>query len=269
MGVVDLTVSDLPLMRDFYEGVIGLDVLSEGEDRVELGADGSAVISLTLDAELTNADPTAAGLYHSAILYPDEAGLAAALASVAQAAPETYQGSADHLVSLAFYLADPEGNGVELYVDRPADEWEWVDGRVTMGAEPLDPNQFINEHFAAESSGSATVGHVHLRVGELDAAETFYVDVLGFDITADAPGALFLSAGGYHHHLAVNTWNSLDASERMPSLGLGSFTVVLANSAEMEAASDRIAGAGLAVTTINGGVAVDDPWGNTVHLLVG
>lgn len=268
MGAVDLTVSNLPLMRGFYEDALGLDVLTESEDRVELGSDGEVLISLSRDDALDGAAPTTAGLYHSAILYPDEADLAATLLSVAEAAPTTYQGSADHSVSLAFYFADPEGNGLELYVDRPEDEWEWVDGRVTMGSAFLDPNQFISDHLTREPSGSATVGHMHLRVGDLDAAQEFYVDALGFDITSEVPGALFLSAGGYHHHLAVNTWSSVDASERLPALGLGHFTVLLANAAELDAATARIADAGLATTTIDGGIAVDDPWGNTVHLLI-
>ena len=268
MGVVDLTVADLPLMRDYYEDAVGLEVVSETEDRVELGSDGTALISLTHDAGPELADPTTAGLYHTAILYPDEASLAAVLLSVAETAPNTYQGSADHSVSLAFYFTDPEGNGVELYVDTPEDTWEWNDGRVTMGAAPLDPNQFISKNLTQKGSGSATVGHMHLRVGDLDAAQEFYADTLGFDITAEVPGALFLSAGGYHHHVAVNTWSSQNAPERIPALGLGHFTVVLANAAELDAASVRISDAGLTSSPIDGGIAVDDPWGNTVHLRV-
>jgi catechol 2,3-dioxygenase len=268
MGVVDLTVSDLPLMRDYYEDAVGLEVLTETEDRVELGSDDTVLLSLTRDADLEIADPTTAGLYHTAILYPDEASLAAVLLSVAETAPNTYQGSADHSVSLAFYFGDPEGNGVELYVDTPKETWEWNDGRVTMGAAPLDPNQFISENLTQEGTGSATVGHLHLRVGNLDAAQEFYAETLGFDITAEVPGALFLSAGGYHHHLAVNTWSSQNAPERIPALGLGYFTVLLANAAELDAAAARVADAGLVASPIDGGIAVDDPWGNTVQLKV-
>lgn len=269
MGAVDLAVADLPLMRTYYEDALGLDVLTEREDLVELGSGDTVLISLTNDAELDVADQSTAGLYHSAILYPDKAALAAVLQNVAETAPQTYQGSADHSVSLAFYLTDPEGNGVELYVDRPEEDWVWNDGRVTMGAEPLDPNRFIAENLTQEDgSESATVGHVHLRVGNLAAAQDFYADVIGFDITAEVPGALFMSAGGYHHHLAVNTWSSLDASDRVPTLGLGHFTVVLADAAELDAASTRIADAGLVAKTIDGGLAVNDPWGNTVHLHV-
>lgn len=268
MGAVRLTVSNLDLMRSYYQDSIGLSVLSESDEQVELGSGDETLVILTLQPELAFASPTTAGLYHTAILYPDRVSLASVMQNMAETAANTYQGAADHRVSLAFYFGDPEGNGVELYVDRPEDEWEWSNGRVTMGSEALDPNEFIAENLTNDASQDPTVGHVHLRVGDLDSAREFYVDTLGFDITSESDGALFMSAGGYHHHLAANIWNSQNASPRTPALGLGHFTVVLNSEAELEAANARISEADLSVTTIDGGVAVDDPWGNTVHLLV-
>src|SRR5690606_28037910 len=142
----------------------------------------------------------------------------------------SFTGSADHLVSLAFYFDDPEGNGVELYWDRPREEWRWQDGSVAMDTLPLDPNGFIAEHrvapgdlaatgavaatgaAAAPGSAAASIGHVHLKVGNIDVARAFYVDTLGFEVTVGSwPGALFASAGGYHHHLGMNAWQSRGA----------------------------------------------------------
>lgn len=267
MGAVTLDTARLAEMRAFYEDAVGLAVLTESDQEVSLGRAGEELIRLVHDPVSPADDATEAGLYHSAILYPDAPSLAAALAGVAQRAPSSYQGSADHRVSLAFYVGDPDGNGVELYMDRPRSEWEWVDGRVTMGSLALDPNQFIVDNLDASSPASEpTMGHVHLRVGDLDAARAFYVDVLGFDVTSEADGALFMSAGGYHHHLAANTWGSAGAGVRGQSLGLREFTVILADGAELDAAAARLADAGLPAERSDGALTAADPWGNTVRL---
>ena len=172
-------------------------------------------------------------------------------------------------MSLAFYASDPEGNGLELYIDRPADEWVWKDGEVTMGSAALDPNAFIEEHLGADAvatTTTATMGHVHLKVGNLETARAFYVDTLGFAVTANSDGALFMSAGGYHHHLAANTWNSAGAGERSASLGLGSFSVVLPTQADIDDAAQRLTNAGVAFERTDAGLTVADPWGNVVQL---
>ncbi|SDS51500.1 VOC family protein [Microterricola viridarii] len=267
MGAVLLNTARLAEMRAFYEDAVGLTVLAESEGEVSLGRPGEELIRLVNDPVSPADTPTGAGLYHSAILYPDAASLAGALAGVAQQAPSSYQGSADHAVSLAFYIGDPDGNGVELYMDRPRAEWEWVDGRVTMGSAALDPNKFIADNLdPALSTAEPTMGHVHLRVGELGAARAFYVDVLGFDVTSETDGALFMSAGGYHHHLAANTWNSAGAGVRGASLGLREFTVILADGAELDAAAARLDGAGVPFQRKDGALSAQDPWGNTVRL---
>ncbi|NLA64338.1 MAG: hypothetical protein GX862_00050 [Leucobacter sp.] len=181
MGVVELQVADLDQMRGYYETALGLRVLNESADAVELGLDQPLITLQVGEGTAPASTPSEAGLYHSAILYPDEAALARVLLRIATVAPNSFQGSADHKVSLAFYFVDPEGNGLELYTDRPSDEWNWVNGEVEMGAYALDPNQFITEHLGSDLStelglkldpdATADMGHVHMKVGDLAIAE--------------------------------------------------------------------------------------------------
>lgn len=268
MGVVELRTADLEPMREYYVEAVGLEVLEETSDQLSLGNGDEELIRLVLAADLATDTPTAAGLYHSAILYPNERALAETLMSVANFAPASYSGSADHLVSLAFYVTDPDGNGVELYVDRPRDEWVWQDGMVEMGSEPLDPNAFIQEHLAtAPGETDAIMGHVHLRVGDLDLAREFYADVLGFAVTSEGNGAIFYSAGGYHHHLATNTWGSAGAAPRPESFGLGSFTVNVGGESAVDEMAQRLTADGVEFVHEEGILTVDDPWGNTVRIL--
>ena len=133
-------------------------------------------------------------------------------------------------MSKALYFDDPEGNGVELYWDRPREQWGWENGRVAMATEYLDPNGFLRENLVDPDAldGAAAVGHVHLKVGDITTAHEFYVDTVGFEVTAEyGTQALFVSAGGYHHHLAMNTWQSRGAQGRWPALGLGEVTIEL------------------------------------------
>ncbi|WP_157155665.1 VOC family protein [Diaminobutyricimonas sp. LJ205] len=266
MGAVELKTSNIEAMTDYYgpDGV-GLSVLGEEGGIRSLGVDGEELIRLVpTDAEL--AAPTEAGLYHTAILFPDAPALAGTLAQLASTYPGLYGGSADHAVSHAFYFGDPEGNGVELYVDTPREDWVWEDGYVQMGSEPLDINRFINDNLGEDSTGEATMGHVHLKVGNLEQAEAFYGDTLGFAVTARANGAIFLSAGGYHHHLAANTWGSAGAGVRSDSLGLGSLEVVVPDASELDAVASRLTDAGLEFEQTDAAITVADPWGTVVEL---
>lgn len=266
LGITELVVRDLPGVLAYYRDAIGLEVIEQTDSTALLGQ-GAPLVSLR---SATDASPAAtdAGLYHTAILYADESTLAAALGRVARTAPESYQGSADHSVSLAFYLADPEGNGVELYVDRPREDWVWADGQVRMGSAALDPNAFLQEHGATTGAGTASLGHMHLKVGDLDAARAFYADTLGFDVVSEADGALFYSAGGYHHHLATNTWQSSGAGVRSTPVGLGFVTVTLPDQAGVDAVAARLADAGHPVDSVDQGIATSDPWGNVVQIVV-
>lgn len=268
MGSIELRTAALEPMRDFYVGAVGLEVLGESAEHLSLGSNGLELLSIARTDGLSADAATAAGLYHSAILYPNEQALAQTLMNVVTEAPQSYSGSADHAVSQAFYFSDPDGNGLELYTDTPQDEWVWKDGLVQMGSAPLDPNAFLNEHLGkVAADAAATVGHVHLRVGDLQQARTFYADTLGFAVTAEADGALFYAAGGYHHHLATNTWNSAGAKTRTSTSGLGSLTVHLGDEAALQAVAQRLSDAGLTFKQDTAVITVTDPWGNTVRLL--
>lgn len=281
MGRVSLDVADLDAMTAFYRDVLLLEVRAERPSEVDLGRGGETLVTLRHKPGLPKGERRSAGLFHTAILHPDRASLAATLASVAISTPQLYTGAGDHLVSQAFYLDDPEGNGLELYWDRPRDEWRWQDGRVVMDTLYIDPNGFIGEHLTDAArdllstdpgrrgvlSGlDGTVGHVHLKVGDAEVAKRFYVDLLGFELTADVPGAVFVSAGGYHHHMAMNTWRSAGVGLRAPGLGLGRVDITLPDAEEVARAAARLRARGVQLRDTGAVVELDDPWGNLVRL---
>lgn len=176
-------------------------------------------------------------------------------------------------MSQAFYFDDPEGNGVELYWDRDRTAWSWVHGQIEMGTVFLDPNAFLREHLTEAGAegpipGGAKVGHVHLSVGDIDTAREFYVDRLGFDQTIAIPGqAVFVSAGGYHHHMAMNVWRSRGAGRRQRTLGLGRVDIVVPDADDVGALQERMRHHGLAVRDDGRAVEVDDPWSNLVRIV--
>ncbi|MGB4135862.1 MAG: VOC family protein [Microbacterium sp.] len=272
MGGVTLLVADLDRMTAYYRDAVTLEVLAADGDRVVLGRGATSVVTLQHSPELRRAAPRSAGLFHTAILFESRAALAAALNSVARRAPGTFTGSADHLVSQAFYFDDPEGNGVELYWDRDRTEWSWTHGRVEMDTLFLDPNAFLREHLtegavAQPMIGGAVVGHVHLSVGDVAAARDFYVARLGFDATAELGGqALFVSAGGYHHHMAMNTWRSAGAGRRVPALGLGQVDIIVPTPDDLGAVSERMTHFGIATRDDGRTLAFEDPWANAIRL---
>ena len=274
LGTTSLVVHDLDRVVDYYTNALGLERLGgsrgSGADPVRLGHGRTALIELVADRDAPARTATDAGLFHTALLYPDERTLADVLVRVAGHAPESYAGASDHRVSQAFYFTDPDGNGVELYVDRPRGEWTWVDGEVQMGSTALDINAFIAEH--ASDRGAAArvagrVGHMHLAVGDLAAAEEFYANLIGFDVVARTDGAVFLSAGGYHHHVAANTWNSADAEPRPTGQqGLASLSVRLPDAAAVKDVAERLAAAGVEHTLNGGRLRTQDPWNTDVVL---
>jgi catechol 2,3-dioxygenase len=269
MGAVTLLVGDLDAMTAYYRDVVTLQVLGAEGDTVTLGRAGRSIVVLQHESGLRHANPGSAGLFHTAILFETQAALAAALASVARHAPGTFTGSADHLVSQAFYFTDPEGNGIELYWDRARTEWSWTHGQIEMATLFLDPGAFLAEHLTEAAAAGATaqdaasVGHVHLSVGDVATARAFYVDALGFDETAALGNqAVFVSAGGYHHHMAMNVWTSRGAGPRMPALGLGRVDLALPTADALGELGERLRHRGVAVRDDGRTVSFDDPWSN-------
>ncbi len=231
IGAVHLRVRDLHKQIAFYEDVLGLQLLAEDGAVGALGtANGKPLVVLHGDPTAPRRPAGTTGLFHVALLVPTRADLGAMIKRV-QNAGYPFDGFADHNVSEAAYLTDPEGNGVELYADRPREVWHGVDGQLFLSTEELDvPGLLLAAPVPASSLPERTrVGHVHLRVSSLAVAEEFYVDRMGFDVTTRLfPGALFLSATGYHHHVGLNVWGGAGAP-RPPegSLGLMLFEVVI------------------------------------------
>ncbi len=271
LGAVSLTVADLEGEREFYETALGLRALERAQDAVRLGADdGVPLVELVGRPDAPPRPPRTTGLFHLALLVPTRADLARAVHRVV-AAGRRFTGASDHLVSEALYLSDLEGNGIEIYRDRARSAWPRADGAPQMATEPLDLDGVLGELSPGEPAGAAPpgtlIGHVHLQVDDLAAAESFYHALLGFDVTVRGyPGALFVSAGGYHHHVGLNTW----AGEGIPpppagARGLRSFEVVLPDG-ELERVAGRLAAAGVDREENEGAVQLADPAGNRLVL---
>ncbi len=268
MGAVTLWVADLDLMLRYYRDVIGLSVLTELDNKITLGFENIKILILEHKPGLKYASPSDAGLFHTAILFQSQAALAKTVLKVLKAFPNSFTGSADHLVSKAFYFNDPEGNGVELYWDRDRSEWSWVHGSIEMDTIFLDPNLFLKEHLTEESvQEDKKVGHVHLCVGSIAAAEEFYIKMLGFEKTLNwGNAALFVSVGGYHHHMAMNTWRSKGAGKRQLALGLGNVEIVLENKDQILEVKDRLDFYKLNSNFEGDSTKVEDPWGNLISI---
>jgi len=272
VGLVRLQVSDLTRSIAYYEQVLGLRVLEQRTGETILGAEAGGVPLIELH-ERRGASPVRGrghlGLFHYAILLPDRQALGHLLRHLASIDAEV--GASDHLVSEALYLHDPDGLGIEVYADRPRSTWQHQGDELVMDTRPLDIEGVLAASGGASWAGmpaGTVMGHVHLRVGNLEGAATFYRDALGLESTVwSYPGALFLSAGGYHHHLGVNTW----AGEDAPRAGdddarLLEWEMVLPDREGVEEAANRLEAAGHAVKRSGDGLRADDPWGTTLLL---
>ncbi|MCU1480329.1 MAG: hypothetical protein JWQ19_1115 [Subtercola sp.] len=280
MGAVTLRVADLDAMIRYYRDAVTLDLLSQHGDVAVLGRGQTPVVILQHAQELKHAAPRSAGLYHTAILFDSREALAAALYSVATKAPGTFTGSADHKVSIAFYFTDPEGNGVELYWDRDRTEWSWLHGQIEMTTLFVDPNGFLQQNLTTETAeravtagaprfGAASVGHVHLSVGDTATAKEFYVKRLGFESTFEIPGsALFISAGKYHHHMAMNTWESAGAGRRGLALGLAEVDIHVPTPDDLGSLHERLTHYTTPFADDGRSLSIEDPWGSTLKVAV-
>lgn len=272
MGTVTLAVKDLDSMIDFYHRGVGLSVLNQSGPKATLGRQGKSLIELHQDGSLKHANANAAGLFHTAFLFGEKSELASSVYSVARNFPRSFTGSSDHLVSNALYFDDPEGNGVELYWDLPREQWQWQGDRVAMATEYLDPNAFLQQNLTEDGAMAvadtpAVIGHVHLKVGDLQTGREFYVDTLGFEVTAEyGRQALFISAGGYHHHIGMNTWQSRGAGERTPALGLGEVVITVPDEEAVGGLRERLTHRGVQFADTGAELVFDDPWKNRVRV---
>jgi catechol 2,3-dioxygenase len=273
IGQVTLRVAQLQRSRAFYEGVLGFQVQQEESDALLLGSeDGSVLLRLQEVPETPPQSRRSAGLYHVAILLPSRSDLGRFLLRIAEAGIPIGQG--DHLVSEALYLSDPDENGLEIYRDRPRSEWEWKQSQVTMAVDPVDTGALLAEAHKSGRSwevmpAGTSVGHIHLRVGNIAQAEDFYHAQLGFDITAKMPGALFVSAGGYHHHIGLNTWESRGAGQAShETAGLEEYQILVPDNSALEAIQQRLQARGTAYQLQDSTLLVSDPWGNQIRIRI-
>ena len=272
VGMVTLRVRDLDKVTDYYRDAIGLTVMTRTATGARLGAGGVPLLDLERREGAAREARNAAGLYHTAFLMPTRKDLARWLVhAAANRIPLT--GFADHLVSESVYLDDPEGNGIEVYADRAPELWQWNADTVTMATDPLDIDGLLaltdtRTTSYARAPDGLRIGHMHLRVGDLEQADRFYRGVIGFEPTRKRTGAAFLSSGRYHHHLALNVWQSSGAGPRDDAAtGLAWFSLEIAAPEILATQEQRLRQAGSPAVAIADGIETADPWGTKVRLI--
>ena len=265
VGRVALRGHDLDRLVDFYADIVGLTVQDRTADRATLGAGGRPLLELIHAPDTHQRARDETGLFHTAIRVPDRAALADALVRIEGDWQLT--GASDHRVSEALYLDDPEGNGVEIYCDRPESEWPTADGRVQMDTLPLDTESLRTEAPGTDGVPATTdVGHVHLEVSSLPAAREFYVDTLGLGVRQEFRGALFVAAGTYHHHVGLNRWNERSAPES--GRGLAWFELRVPDRETLDNVRERLHEAGVDISETDDGIGVHDSDGIGVRLSI-
>lgn len=266
IGYVHLRVSDLMKEIGFYKDLLGFQEVHRENATYYLSANGKGPyrILLTEDKKAPTRSPNSTGLFHLAIRVPNRKELAKTFLRLYENR-YPFHGFADHGVSEALYMADPEGNGVEIYFDRPRDDWPYENGRLAMVTDPLDLDELVKElkDQRYEWSGihpQTDIGHIHLQVSDLGRARSFYHEALGLDVVQDTfPGALFMSAGGYHHHVGANVWSSRGAKPAEEnSLGLSAFGLHIPDEANKDNVLQQLDACGFAPQPMNGRVFVED-----------
>jgi catechol 2,3-dioxygenase len=272
IGSVGLVARNLDVLASYYQKLLGLTVLERTVRMARLGVAGVTLIEIEHRPNAKPDDAREAGLYHTAFLMPTRTDHARWILHIARnRIPIT--GASDHGVSEAFYLDDPEGNGIEVYNDRPQDRWQRQDGLVVMQTKQLDVEAILrdldreNANYSAAPEG-LRIGHIHLRVGSVEQAEEFYRGPIGLDLTRRRGGATFMSSGGYHHHVGGNVWHSDGAGRRDDQrAGLAWFSMEAADMATLDAAAGRLRAAGASLNQIPGGIETADPWGICIRLV--
>jgi catechol 2,3-dioxygenase len=269
IGSLTLAVRDLEHMSLFYRNVIGLSELTQRDQQIDLGVNGDVLVRL-LGKPDGKRYPRSPGLFHLAIRLPGRRDLAHWFSHLLQA-QYPLDGAGDHLVSEALYLTDPEGNGIEMYCDRPRDRWEFDEKGVKMDTLAVDLKSLqadVPDQPFKQLPAGTSIGHLHLRVNNVEKAVEFYRDVLGFQLMALWPGAGFLSAGGYHHHIGVNMWNSKDAPPPPPdSLGLVNYSIQLAGREPLNLLLQQLDKIQQPVDQKDGKYYVQDPSKNKIVLV--
>lgn len=273
LGTVKLRVSNIQRSISFYEQIIGLKAIHITSASASLTADGETVLVelVQTSAPYEGSRRGHTGLYHFALLVPSRRALGNVLQHFVE--QQVAVGQADHLVSEALYLSDPDQNGIEIYRDRPRSEWKYdLNDRVKMVSDPIDWEGILAEADQAPFQGidsGTIIGHVHLHVSDLNKAHQFYCELLGFSLESDwsANGALFVAAGRYHHHLGLNIWNGRGGTA-LPAHapGIEYYTIVLANAEELNAVVERLNAAGYAAYKNEVGYMTKDPFGIGIQL---
>ncbi|MBT2727276.1 VOC family protein [Bacillus sp. ISL-75] len=270
VGEVNIKVKNLDFAITFYQNIMGFQVLEKLDRKAVLTTDGKTpLLTLEQPKDVVAKTGRSSGLYHFAILLPSRADLSGFLRHMIQTGYPL--GAADHYVSEALYLNDPDGNGIEVYRDRPSSEWRWNNGLVEMATEELDGNGIIAES-DAEWSGlpaGTVMGHIHLHVSNLKKAEEFYTKGLGFEIVSYYPQAAFLSTGRYHHHIAINTWQGEGAATPPKnSVGLNWYTLVFPDEATRENVLKQLKQLGAQISEEADFFVTEDPSGNQIRLVL-
>jgi catechol 2,3-dioxygenase len=273
VDLVNIKVSDLSRALTFYQGIIGFQVLERSERSATLTANGrTPLLVIEQPVPVIAKQPRTTGLYHFALLLPSRADLGRFLNHLLQSG-YPLQGASDHLVSEAIYFADPDGNGVEVYADRPSSSWDWSNGEVKMSTEPIHAENLLAEGKDEPWTAlppETILGHIHLHVANLFEAETFYIEGLGFNVVARLGNqALFISTGNYHHHIGLNTWNGVGApTPPEHSVGLKWFSLTYPSEEVRAKTVNRLETIGFQVERKHGEEWVIDPSGNHIRLLV-
>ncbi|MED4224034.1 VOC family protein [Neobacillus cucumis] len=270
VGEVNIKVKNLENSITFYQNIIGFQILEQSERKAVLTADGKTpLVTLEQPADVIPKQGRTSGLYHFAILLPSRADLGGFLRHIIQTGYPL--GAADHYVSEALYLEDPDGNGIEVYRDRPSSEWTWKNDLVNMATEQLDAEGILASSVAEwDGLPSGTImGHIHLHVGDLEKAKEFYTKGLGFDVVSYYPQAVFLSSGGYHHHVAINTWQGAGApTPPKNSVGLKWYTLVFPSEGAREKVIKQLKLLGAPISKEGNDYVTSDPAGNLIYLRV-